>query len=639
MSQHLEAAYDPGDNKLRLRSLSRLDSETFAMVKAAGFRWAPKQDLFVAPMWTPQREDLLLELCGEIGDEDTSLVERAEERSERFEDYSEKRAADAERAHAAVEAIVEVSNGSPILIGHHSEKHARRDAERIQNGMRKAVANWETSKYWVRRAEGAIARAKYKELPAVRHRRIKGIEADKRKKEKEIKQSTAFRDLWEKAGHELTKEQAMRIPNFASCSSFRCWAALDHDEISPALAREQAIDAHARIIVQANRWLQHYENRLAYERAMLGEQGGIAAEKFDIQVGGRVLLDRNEWATVLRVTKKDGAIVSVTTNARYVSKRSVEKVLGYEPPAEGMAEKVANAMKRPPLCNYPGEGFYETTKAEWARMTKASDFNRVAKVKATETHAEYRVRKASGTYDVTVFVTDMPRVDPPVIGGTAAAKEELPAPVREKMPRAPKPAPEPTKFDAMKEQLKAGVKVVSAPQLFPTPPGLAARMAVLLDAHRGQTVLEPSAGTGRLTRAVRSVEPAAEIVAVEINSELSDALKGDALSACSWVYRADFLGWTDARESFDRAILNPPFADAQDIEHIMRAFAFLLPGGKLVALCANGPRQNAKLRPFVESNEGTWEELPEDTFAESGTHVRAVLLTMRKPGERAEAAQ
>ena len=37
-------------------------------------------------MWTPEREDLLLELCGEIEDEDTTLIERAEARAERFED-------------------------------------------------------------------------------------------------------------------------------------------------------------------------------------------------------------------------------------------------------------------------------------------------------------------------------------------------------------------------------------------------------------------------------------------------------------------------------------------------------------------------------------------------------------------------
>jgi hypothetical protein len=36
-------------------------------MKAAGFRWAPKQELFVAPSWMPEREDLLLDLCDEIG--------------------------------------------------------------------------------------------------------------------------------------------------------------------------------------------------------------------------------------------------------------------------------------------------------------------------------------------------------------------------------------------------------------------------------------------------------------------------------------------------------------------------------------------------------------------------------------------
>lgn len=46
------ATYSPDDNKLRLYAATRLDPETYARVKAAGFRWAPKQDLFVAPMWT-----------------------------------------------------------------------------------------------------------------------------------------------------------------------------------------------------------------------------------------------------------------------------------------------------------------------------------------------------------------------------------------------------------------------------------------------------------------------------------------------------------------------------------------------------------------------------------------------------------
>ncbi|WP_143760198.1 DUF3560 domain-containing protein, partial [Colwellia marinimaniae] len=86
------------------------------------------------PMWTPAREDLLMELCGEIGDEDTSLVERAEERADRFEDYSDKRADDAAAARNAVQAIGQrFEFGQPILVGHHSERKARKDAERMEN--------------------------------------------------------------------------------------------------------------------------------------------------------------------------------------------------------------------------------------------------------------------------------------------------------------------------------------------------------------------------------------------------------------------------------------------------------------------------------------------------------------------------
>ena len=55
-----------------------LDLELYARVRGAGFIYAATQELFVASMWTTEREDLLIELCGEIDDEDTCLVERAD---------------------------------------------------------------------------------------------------------------------------------------------------------------------------------------------------------------------------------------------------------------------------------------------------------------------------------------------------------------------------------------------------------------------------------------------------------------------------------------------------------------------------------------------------------------------------------
>lgn len=86
--QMYRATYSPDDNKLRLYAVSRLDQETYKKVHDAGFRWAPKQALFVAPAWTPGREDVLLSLAGEIEDEDSTLAERQEARAERFTGYS-----------------------------------------------------------------------------------------------------------------------------------------------------------------------------------------------------------------------------------------------------------------------------------------------------------------------------------------------------------------------------------------------------------------------------------------------------------------------------------------------------------------------------------------------------------------------
>ncbi|CAM7109069.1 Putative plasmid protein [Escherichia coli] len=88
--QMYRATYSPDDNKLRLYAVSRLDPETYKKVHDAGFRWAPKQALFVAPAWTPGREDVLLSLAGEIEDEDSTLAERQEARAERFTGYSGK---------------------------------------------------------------------------------------------------------------------------------------------------------------------------------------------------------------------------------------------------------------------------------------------------------------------------------------------------------------------------------------------------------------------------------------------------------------------------------------------------------------------------------------------------------------------
>lgn len=674
---HMTATYSPDDNKLRLYSSTRLDAETYKRVSALGFRYAPKQGLFVAPAWHPQREDLLIELCGEIGDEDTSLVARAEDRADRFEDYSDKRAKDAATARNAVQAIGQrFEFGQPILVGHHSERKARKDAERMENGMRRAVSMWETSNYWKDRAAGALAHAKYKELPDVRARRIKTIEADKRKQERNIAEASAMLKGWQL--ERLTKEQALHLAN--RCHSSRCypladfprdppasqyegemglWSALEGGVITVEQARTQRLKVLPANIAWAQRWIDHYDNRLAYERAMLQEQGGLVADRFAIEVGGKVLV-RGDWLTVLRVNKTGGRINSVTTNSRFVSVRGVEEITDYQAPAAEVAAKVKAATKVAPLTNYPGEGFIHITQAEWDAIGK--DYRGTETRAATATAGRHRVRHALGVFlprlqapegaDGTqranhrhhyhaVYITDAKRTNAPAApvdqAQPTAPAVSPPEPAREPVaaPVAPKPRAEPNEFEQMRAQLRQGVavQVVNAPQLFPTPRELAARLVDLANVQEGDRVLEPSAGTGRLITALRDTGKSQHIVAVEVNHGLSDALHRTFKSAPAEVPQEvevitrDFLELkTGEIGVFDTIVMNPPFAGGADVRHITHALTMLKPGGRLVAICANGPKQNAILRPLAESRGGEWEDLPPDTFKEEGTGVRTALV-------------
>ena len=113
-------------------------------------------------------------------------------------------------------------------------------------------------------------------------------------------------------------------------------------------------------------------------------------------------------------------------------------------------------------------------------------------------------------------------------------------------------------------------------------------------------------------------------------SHLKNKFPGYALQ----VTCADFLSVTDGLGLFPRIIMNPPFENGADIKHIMHAQKFLKPGGKLVALCANGPRQQAALKDMADH----WEPLPAGSFKEQGTGVNVAMLVLSRPCEQAKPA-
>lgn len=652
--EEFTATYSPEDNKIRLSAASRLDKDLYLRVKTAGFSWAPRQKIFVAPKWTPEREDLAIELAGEIGDEDTSLVDRAEDRAERFEQYGENRAADAERAHAAVEAISGgIPLGQPILIGHHSEKRARRDAEKIKSGMQRAVRMWETSKYWESRAKGAIMAAKYKELPAVRARRIKTLEAEVRSWIASYTRHPDQPDIMQRGYNSKEGD-----PPEA------------HAWVGPKGRGGHWVRAASLPAIEkrAERWLAHLNNRLLYERAMLAEGGGLKADAFDINIGGRVS-DGHSWYVVTklnyqrRLLSDDFALFSVSVAGHYSGVLPIERVKDYRPPNEGDAEYVAARNKPLPLANYRAPDCVEMTMEEWKRCTRHSDSYFVTAFNAEGHYAQhgqvgsgvavYRQRSKSqgiGSREtvyrrIPVFITDAKEVLPPTEARPKLEKPVMPLDDPDKRPMYQRP--EPTKFDALKAVLSGkggGVEVVVAPQLFLTPRALAEKVANMAGPIlAGRRILEPQAGTGRLIEAAADNacgHDCCSIVAVEINGSLVRGLqemRDRTLYANEknfQIVHGDFLEQTVAELGlFDVILMNPPFVNGADIKHIKHATGFLKPGGVVVAICANGPRQQRELQDLAEH----WEDLPAGTFEESGTGVNTALLTIR--WRQAEAIQ
>lgn len=268
------ATYSPEDNKIRLYASERLDSDLYTRVREAGFIWAPKQELFVAPMWTPSRFDLAVELAGFVDDEETTAEERAAVRAERFEGYQAKRAADAERSLNEYETL---SDGSSVIAASDNwrqQRRAEKKAQKIDNAKDHAIKMWETSEYWEYRTKGVLSHAAGRNNTRTLLNRIKKLTAGKRKQEKYIKEADHIVEMWNTGT--LTQAWALKIASYFDHPSYD---GLKDEKITPEQAKEASIERQGRVIAYANRWISHYTLRLTYENAILAASGYIEPEK------------------------------------------------------------------------------------------------------------------------------------------------------------------------------------------------------------------------------------------------------------------------------------------------------------------------------------------------------------------------
>lgn len=204
--------------------------------------------------------------------------------------------------------------------------------------------------------------------------------------------------------------------------------------------------------------------------------------------------------------------------------------------------------------------------------------------------------------------------------------------------------------DKLLEGLGGG-KVVNEKQtyqFFETPADVAARMVSLAEIVPGHRVLEPSAGKGAIIKVVeRDCPGLACIDACELNPQMASdlAIRAEANRKASPievnVSCGDFL---QVNQKYDRIVMNPPFTQGQDIEHVRHAYKLLLPGGRLVAITSvswmGGTAK--KVKAFREWYEELQEqgfanppdELDSGTFKPSGTGVPTLMIMMLKPKDK-----
>lgn len=169
------------------------------------------------------------------------------------------------------------------------------------------------------------------------------------------------------------------------------------------------------------------------------------------------------------------------------------------------------------------------------------------------------------------------------------------------------------------------------PGYFPTPAAIVSRMIDAAEIDDDvMTILEPEGGSGAILDMVKAAAPRAKLDTFERHSSLRDilTLKGYQLAG------SDFMESAPAA-SYDRVLMNPPFENGQDIDHVRHAFAHLKEGGILVAIMSPGPfsrsdRKAQAFRDWFDELGAERVDLPAGAFKESGTGVGTVMVTIRK---------
>lgn len=168
---------------------------------------------------------------------------------------------------------------------------------------------------------------------------------------------------------------------------------------------------------------------------------------------------------------------------------------------------------------------------------------------------------------------------------------------------------------------------------FPTPEGVAQAMVDAAEFLPGMRVLEPSAGMGHIAEIIRGAGVEPDVV--ELSVSRRELLEAKGFNVVGSNFLDLKLG--PEFEGYDRIIMNPPFSDRRDAEHVQHAFSLLKPGGRVVAIMGEGiffgqDKKAQASREWMDALGGSSEKLPEGSFLDpllpvnTGVSARMVVI-------------
>lgn len=211
--------------------------------------------------------------------------QRAEERADRYEDRAAKVSREAGNTRDRSNQISERFHmGQPILVGHHAEKGARRDQERMWNLTRKSIDLSNKAAHYADRAAASERTASAEHTVDFMCRRVEEAETEIRKLEKRI-------------------EQADGVPDKQS----------------------------SEYIELAKGWIATAKDRADYWRAKIEEAGGVTFSRETVK-NGSFIRYRGTWYPVKRVNPKSVTIShwlgveSLTWTVPYAEIKAIKEV-------------------------------------------------------------------------------------------------------------------------------------------------------------------------------------------------------------------------------------------------------------------------------------------------------------------------